>query len=206
MGKYPITRDQYFAIMGKEAYGFYETRRDGIVLTGGDQFPAVDILWGNAQDFCNKLSEKTDKNFELPSNEEWEYACRAGTKTKFHFGDVTARDVASGGDRTVVVGSFPANDFGLYDMHSNVSEWCRDTWDESYHPRPMYNVGHRDGTAHLMRGGSGMDSSDIWVWTPACGGDVDNLGFRVIYSLNRVEQAPNNHSKFGNLNVALPIA
>jgi formylglycine-generating enzyme required for sulfatase activity len=117
----------------------------------GDDLPAETISWEDAVEFCDRLSKKTGRSYRLPSEDEWEYACRAGTTTQFHYGEtITAELVNYDGlypygsapkglnrERTVKVGSLgTANLFGLYDMHGNVSEWCMDPWHENYNSAP----------------------------------------------------------------------
>ena len=130
MGKYPVTQAQYQAIMGTNPSYFKGSNR-----------PVECVSLYDAVVFCEKLSQKTGKTYRLPSEAEWEYACRAGTTTPFHFGETITTDLANyngnftyehygqtpkGVDRkqTTEVGSFGvANNFGLYDMHGNVWEW-----------------------------------------------------------------------------------
>ena len=111
------------------------------------------MSWYGAVEFCKRLSQATGKEYKLPSEAEWEYACRAGTTTPFYFGEtITTELVNYNGDytyanaprgeygvRTTPVGSFPPNAFGLYDMHGNVFEWCADTYQETSAGAP--NVG-----------------------------------------------------------------
>ncbi|MDB9306882.1 formylglycine-generating enzyme family protein, partial [Nodularia spumigena CS-591/12] len=113
--------------------------------------------WYDAFEFCKRLSQRTGRDYRLPSEAEWEYACRAGTVTHFHFGDIITSEVANydgnytygnspkGQSRqeTTPVGSFPPNAFGLYDMHGNLWEWCLDTWQSNYEGAP------RDGSAWI---------------------------------------------------------
>ena len=116
----------------------------------GDNRPVEQVSWVDAMEFCHRLSQRTGKNYTLPSEAQWEYACRAGTTTPFHFGPTISAEVANydgnytynQGDRgiyceqTTDVASFPANPWGLYDMHGNVWEWCLDDWHDSYEGAP----------------------------------------------------------------------
>jgi len=116
----------------------------------GDNRPVEQVSWLDAIEFCNRLSQRTGKNYTLPSEAQWEYACRAGTTTPFYFGATISAEVANydgnytynQGDRgiyceqTTDVASFPANPWGLYDMHGNVWEWCLDDWHDSYEGAP----------------------------------------------------------------------
>jgi formylglycine-generating enzyme required for sulfatase activity len=146
MGKSPVTQAQYAAVMsGNPAY-----------FQGGDR-PVETVSWHDAVEFCQKLSELTDRHYRLPSEAEWEYACRAGTNTPFYFGDSIDLAVANyRSQETTVVGSFPANAYGLDDMHGNILEWCADNYHGNYIDAPT------DGSAwsndanptYILRGGS----------------------------------------------------
>jgi len=116
----------------------------------GENRPVERVSWLDAIEFCNRLSQRTGKNYTLPSEAQWEYTCRAGTTTPFHFGPTINTEAANydgnytygQGERgtyreqTTDVASFPANPWGLYDMHGNVWEWCRDEWHDSYEGAP----------------------------------------------------------------------
>ncbi|WP_353931992.1 SUMF1/EgtB/PvdO family nonheme iron enzyme [Okeanomitos corallinicola TIOX110] len=166
MGKYPVTQAQYQTIMGTNPSRFKGSNR-----------PVERVNWNDAVAFCEKLSQKTGNTYRLPSEAEWEYACRAGTTTPFHFGETITTDLANyngngtyGGavkgiyrDETTEVGGFGvANNFGLYDMHGNVWERCQDYWHSNYESAPT------DGSAwlsdgentnkRLLRGGSWFDA------------------------------------------------
>ena len=118
------------------------------------------MSWQDAKDFCDRLSQKTGRKYRLPSEAEWEYACRAETTTPFHFGATLTTDLANYDGSSVYasepkgqyrqattkVGSFPPNAFGLCDMHGNVWEWCEDYWHANYQGAPI------DGTAWLSQG------------------------------------------------------
>jgi len=146
MGKYSITQAQYQEVMGKNPSS-----------SKGDERPVEQVSWQDAVKFCQRLSKQTRKEYRLPTEAEWEYACRAGTTTAFHFGETVTSNLANycsndayvnekKGEyrgRTIPVGSFPPNVFSLYDMHGNVWEWCEDDWHGSYHNAP------KDGTAWL---------------------------------------------------------
>jgi formylglycine-generating enzyme required for sulfatase activity len=140
MGKYPITQSQYLAMMDNNP-SFFK----------GAQLPVEQVVWNNAQAFCQRLSKHSGKQYQLPSEAQWEYACRAGTTTPFYFGDTITPDLVNCDDNpsqasnprqvkyakeTTPVGSFPPNAFGLYDMHGNVAEWCFDEWADSYDDAP----------------------------------------------------------------------
>ncbi|BBD55393.1 hypothetical protein NIES204_27000 [Planktothrix agardhii NIES-204] len=139
MAKYPITQAQWEAIMGDNPSSFKGANR-----------PVNSVTWHEAQEFCQRLSQKIGKIYRLPSEAEWEYACRAQTTSPFHFGETITADLANYDasntyangpkgtyrQQTTDVGSFPPNAFGLYDMHGNVWEWCADPWHENYTGAP----------------------------------------------------------------------
>jgi formylglycine-generating enzyme required for sulfatase activity len=123
----------------------------------GDERPVVNVSWLEAMAFCQRLRLRTGKNYTLPSEAQWEYACRAGTTTAFHFGETISSELANYDasvsyangpkgeyrEQTPKVGLFPANAWGLQDMHGNVWELCLDHWHDSYEGAP------RDGSAWL---------------------------------------------------------
>jgi formylglycine-generating enzyme required for sulfatase activity len=118
--------------------------------TNTDNRPVEQVSWLDAMEFCNRLSQRTGRSYTLPSEAQWEYACRAGTETQFHFGDTISSDLANYNgkyayadgpkgfyrEQTTPVGMFPANTWGLHDMHGNIWEWCLDEWHGNYHGAP----------------------------------------------------------------------
>ncbi|MDJ0899853.1 MAG: formylglycine-generating enzyme family protein [Xenococcus sp. MO_188.B8] len=138
MGKYPITQLQYTQIMGKNPSRFE-----------GNQRPVERVSWSMAVEFCEKLSKQTGREYRLPTESEWEYACRAGTTTKYCFGNTISGNLAnfsSNVGATTSVGRYTPNKLGLYDMHGNVWEWCQDNWHWGYKSSP------NDGRAWLKKG------------------------------------------------------
>jgi formylglycine-generating enzyme required for sulfatase activity len=145
MGKYPVTQAQWKFVASLEQVK-RELKADPSRFKGENR-PIEQVSWFEAVEFCQRLSEYTKRNYRLPSEAEWEYACRAGTTTPFHFGETMTSELANyyaestygagtkGTSRgeTTEVGSFGvANGFGLYDMHGNVYEWCADQWHSNY--------------------------------------------------------------------------
>ena len=167
MGKYPLTQEQYQAIMGDNPSSFKS--KGSTFAPPTNQHPVETVSWNDAVTFCERLSQKTGKTYRLPSEAEWEYACRAGTTTPFYFGEnITPHLVNYNGNypygsapkgeyrqQTTDVGSFPPNAFGLYDMHGNVWEWCLDDWVDNYNNAPIDGsaVTNQNGD-NVLRGGS----------------------------------------------------
>jgi formylglycine-generating enzyme required for sulfatase activity len=118
-------------------------RREGLTLYVStnfedDNLPVEQVSWYEATEFCKRLSTRTGKNYHLPSEAQWEYACRAETQTAYHFGDKVTQELANYSEKTTTtVGQYPANRWGLYDMHGNVWEWCQDFWHENYEDAPQ---------------------------------------------------------------------
>jgi formylglycine-generating enzyme required for sulfatase activity len=150
MGKYEVTQEQYEAVMGKNPSYFK-----------GAKNPVEQVSWNNAADFCRKASQETGEGFRLPTEAEWEYACRAGSTTHFCFGDSDdglgdyAWYAHNSGSQTHPVGEKKPNALGLYDMHGNVSEWCGDWYADKYSAGIAKNPqGPSSGEYRVARGGS----------------------------------------------------
>ncbi len=188
VGKYAVTQGEFSHFVLATGYGdlsirsvlennwFGKDRRD---LVGWlDARPVVSVSWQNAQAYIKWLSEMTGKMYRLLSESEWEYAARAGTTGPFYFGDTISPDQANydgsynygSGSKgvframRVAVGSFPGNDFGLYDMHGNVLEWVEDCWHENYLGAPSDESAWTTGgncSKRVLRGGS-------WYAEPQC--------------------------------------
>ncbi len=191
MGTTEVTKAQYRAIM------------DTKLSRKGKDNPVRLVSWDDAVEFCRKLSEKEGRTYLLPTEAEWEYACRAGTTTPFYTGETISTSQANyNGNQVygsgtkgiyrktrIAVASFPPNAFGLYDMHGNVYEWCQDWHGENYYAvSPTSDPqGPSSGKYRVVRGGS-------WLWGPgssrsACrSGNTPssrsgNGGFRVLLDL-----------------------
>jgi len=165
MAVYAITFDEYDRFCDS-------TKRDkpGDENWGRGNRPVINVSWHDAQAYCTWLTEQTGRRYRLPSEAEWEYACRAGTTTPFHFGErITTEQANFNGnytyngsatgeyrEKTMPAGSFPPNAFGLYDMHGNVWEWCQDTWHNSYDGAPTDGFAWEggEGLSRVLRGGS----------------------------------------------------
>ena len=150
MGKYEVTQEQWEAVMGKNPS---EEK--------GGKLPVTDVSWEDCQEFIKKLNAKTNGGYRLPTESEWEYACRAGTTTAYSFGDkITPKDANyydSNIGKPVAVGSYKPNAFGLYDMHGNALEWCED-WYGDYPAGAVTDPkGPAKGKYRVLRGGSFND-------------------------------------------------
>ncbi|MBE9216416.1 SUMF1/EgtB/PvdO family nonheme iron enzyme [Plectonema cf. radiosum LEGE 06105] len=175
MGKYPVTQTQWKAVASLPQVN--RCLNPNPSKFKGANLPVENVSWYEVQEFCARLREKTGREYRLPSEAEWEYACRAGTSTPFHFGkSLNAQLVNCNIDnyhpieaigkhykQTTPVGSFAvANDFGLYDMHGQVWEWCADSWHKNYYDAPTDGtVWEFGGDIHrrVLRGGS-------WSFSP----------------------------------------
>lgn len=158
MGRYPVTQAQWRVVAGY--------KREAIDLEPdpsrfkGDDRPVERVSWHQATEFCQRLSERTGKNYHLPSEAQWEYACRAETTTAYHFGPQLTSELANYGrrvGRTTGVGSYPPNRWGFHDMHGNVREWCADYWHNAYKGAPVDGsawIEGGDSNLRVVRGGS----------------------------------------------------
>jgi len=213
LGKYPITQAQWRAVAALPQIN-RQLEPDPSTFKG-DKLPIEQVSWHDAVEFCDRLSSHTGRDYRLPTEAEWEYACRAGTTTPFHFGETITTDLANydGTDdpdgkwsgtygqgpkgecrkETTPVDHFAiANAFGVCDMHGNVWEWCQDHWHDSYEGAPTDGsawLSENENDYRVIRGGS-------WLTNPrncrsACRyyNTPDNrdlnLGFRVVCSAPR---------------------
>ncbi|MFM6549654.1 MAG: formylglycine-generating enzyme family protein [Dolichospermum sp.] len=199
MGKYPITQAQWRTVA--ELPQVNQKLQPNPSRFEGANRPVEQVSWYEAVEFCARLSRIENKVYRLPTEAEWEYACRAGTTTPLYFGDRITTELANydgnytygdglkGVHRkgTTDVGFFPPNLFGLHDMHGNVWEWCQDDWHDNYEGAPI------DGSAWIsltnrtvLRGGSWnyypvLCRSASRNWNNAVV-DYNNFGFRVVCS------------------------
>ena len=190
LGKYPVTQEQWQALMGPTTGRFR-----------GPRLPVSNVSWHDANAFCRRLAARTRRPYALPSEAQWEYACRANTATPFAFGETLTTDLANyNGLFTYLqeppglyrheitpVGSFAPNAFGLYDLHGQLWEWCADTWHPDYAGAPVdgsaWTIGGHPAQ-RVARGGSWHDGPDVCrsavrLKALAAAGD-ELMGFRVM--------------------------
>ncbi|MBE9109851.1 formylglycine-generating enzyme family protein [Nodosilinea sp. LEGE 07298] len=198
IGRYPVTQALWRIVAG------YAQEDKDLELNPsrfkGDDLPVEQVNWHDATEFCQRLSAKTSKNYHLPSEAEWEYACRAETTTAYYFGDQLTDEVANYHNkvgRTTPVGQYLANRWGLHDMHGNVWEWCQDHWHSNYKGAPTNGSAWLEGgdsDLRILRGGS-------WLFNPwYCRSAYRNnagpgfryylSGFRVVCAVPRDLQPP----------------
>ncbi|MDV3351970.1 formylglycine-generating enzyme family protein [Leptothoe sp. LEGE 181152] len=176
MSKYPITQEQWYAVSLLD-----DVERALIPYPSHfkeDNLPVENVSWYDAIEFCQRLSRFSGKKYCLPSEAEWEYACRAGTTTPFYFGETIAADHANYNglyvygqgkkgvyrEKTTPVDLFLPNSFGLHDMYGNIWEWCQDYWHENYINAPKNNLPWLQGGSpkyRVLRGG-------CWYGLPEC--------------------------------------
>jgi len=190
MGVTEVTQSQWRAVMGSEPW---KGEKD---IKEGDENAASYVSWDDTTTFCAKLSQKTGRTIRLPTEAEWEYACRAGNRTRYGFGDDESKlgDYAWSLNNAANIGEEYAhpvrqkkpNAWGLYDMHGNVSEWCGDWYDKAYYAAGGNTVdptGPASGTFRVLRGGSFI--SNVWNCRSASryrdtpGSWIKDQGFRV---------------------------
>jgi formylglycine-generating enzyme required for sulfatase activity len=151
------TQEQYAAIAGKNPSWFQKGEGGADKVQGKDtaKFPVEKVSWGEALEFCVNSGIR---GVRIPTEAEWEYACKAGTNTLYSFGNAITLKQANFNDelhRTEKVGSYPANNFGLFDMHGNVLEWCWDGYRADYEKLPSINpVEERSNGRRILKGGS----------------------------------------------------
>ena len=209
MAKYPVTQAQWRIVAGWEAVN--RELKVAPASFKGDKRPVEQVSWEEAVEFCDRLTTHTQRHYRLPTEAEWEYACRGGTTTPFHFGETITTDIAnyrgtdyeskgwSGSygagpkgeyrEETTPVDHFGiANAFGLCDLHGNVWEWCADHWHENYEGAPTDGRGWIEGDSsyRVYRGGSWGDDPrycrSAYRLRVTPDLTIDDLGFRVVCS------------------------
>lgn len=202
LGKYPVTQAQWRTVAK-----FPQINRElkpNPSYFKGDNRPAECVSWLDAIEFCDRLTKHTGKKYRLPSEAEWEYACRANTQTPFAYGDTLTSELADYASiyayasetgipyrqATTNVGSFLPNAFGVYDLHGNVREWCADPWHENYSGAPSNGKTWNQGGNkewRTLRGGSWANKPSHCRSAHRSGYPADSLnraiGFRVAMSL-----------------------
>jgi formylglycine-generating enzyme required for sulfatase activity len=206
MGRTPVTQAQWRTVArwepkeGEKPWGM-ELDPDPSRFKGANR-PVENVDWGQAREFCRRLRQRTGKNYHLPSEARWEYACRADTTTPFHCGATLTTELANYDGtyiyrdgpkgryrrKTVEVASFPANAWGLHDMHGNVWEWCADHWYDTYNgaPKdgsPWIDEKPKNEGRRLLRGGSWFYYPEVcrsaYRFNVRPGYRRFNVGFRV---------------------------
>ena len=152
MGRYAVTFEQYDRFA--KATG---RKLPGACGWGRRSRPIMKVSWFDATTYAQWLNDITGEDFRLPTEAEWEYACRAGTKTDYSFGEKITKEQANfdrSNNRTMPVGSYQPNPFGLYEMHGNVWEWCADWYDRYPTGKVKDPMGPDNGKYRVLRGGS----------------------------------------------------
>ena len=205
-GMHQVTQEEYERVMGTNPSYFSAGGGGRDRVSGMDtrRFPVERVSWNDAVEFCRRLSAlpaecSASRKYRLPTEAEWEYACRAGTTTAFHFGSVlNGRQANCDGNnpygtsekgpylrRTTTVGSYSGNGFGLYDMHGNVWDWCADWFDEKHYANSPVDdpPGPASGSSRVLRGGSWDDYARHCrsAFRDRCAPDIrlNRLGFRL---------------------------
>jgi len=215
LGVHEVTQGEFAAILGERERAVF-SRDNG----GAEDHPMEDVYWKDVVDFCDKLTahpeeKKAGRLYRLPSEAEWEYACRAGTTTAFSLGDSISSTQANFNGKysygtaergpyirkTAKVGSYPPNGFGLYDMHGNVSEWCADFYDKNYYrdspledplgpPLGVLSTDY-DRFYLVIRGGSWLDDArgcrSAYRYRAMPGNRYRLIGFRVVCEIEDAE-------------------
>ena len=211
MGQYPVTQEEWSIVASYDKVN-RDLEPDPPRFKGA-RLPVERASWDDAVEFCQRLSNYTKQSYRLPSEAEWEYACRAGTSGRYSFGanitwdqvncriektktvdgilGIGRREVVEkeAREQTTAVGAFSANDFGLFDMHGNVLEWCLDHWHENYEGAPTDGSAWLENTPQsnnrrVIRGGSWNDfpgycrSACRYHGSPEGRGNL--IGFRVV--------------------------
>jgi formylglycine-generating enzyme required for sulfatase activity len=203
MGKYPVTQQQWrvVAALPKDKI---DLKSDPSYFKG-DNLPVECVSWNDAQEFCARLSQMANKTYRLPTEAEWEYACRGGTTTPFYCGETISTDLANYDgnytygqgqkgeyrEKTTKVGIFPANPFGLYDMCGNVWEWCEDGWHKNYINAPIDGSAWTSlGSTVVLRGGSWINNPLLCRSAARFNFNRDahgsSIGFRVVCVVGRI--------------------
>ncbi len=182
IGKYEVTQGLWYAVMSSNPAWFEK----------GGKYPVERVTWDDVQQFIQKLNSMTGKHYRLPTEAEWEYACRSGGKKEKYCGGGNINNLAwheeNSVDTTHPVGTKTPNGLGIYDMSGNVQEWCQDWFDEDYYPNsPEKNPAGPSIGENRSRRGGGYDYS-VTLLRPTSRYQfrptdrMDNLGFRLVLS------------------------
>lgn len=208
IGKYPVTQAQWKAIASNQDLKVDHELEIEPSHFIGDKHPVERVSWDDAIEFCQRLSKLTNHKYKLPSESQWEYACRGISIGKvnikewnekyhqpFHFGETITTNLANYNGifssgifrrKTTPVGTFPPNAFGLYDMHGNVWEWCEDDWHPDYHDISTNDMAwlSEDSIYKILRGGSWNNNPNTCRSAYRRGGKpestISSFGFRVV--------------------------
>jgi formylglycine-generating enzyme required for sulfatase activity len=206
MGKFPVTQSQWKAVTALPKVKI-DLNPEPSKFKGANR-PVECVSWDDAVEFCARLSKMTGKIYRLPSEAEWEYACRAGRTTPFYFGETITTDLANYNgnytyasslkgeyrQETTDVGKFPTNAFGLFDMCGNIWEWCQDEWHKNYDDAPVDGSAwlvENDNKYRLLRGGAWGNNPRYCRsanrFRSARDDRDDGVSFRVVAVQNRTE-------------------
>lgn len=188
IGKYEVTQEQWYAVMNKNPSKFK-----------GKRNPVDRVSWLDVQEFIKELNEREKTHvYRLPTEAEWEYACRADTTTLYYFGDeveqlpVYAWLHKNSDHRSHPVGQLEPNTWGLYDMLGNVWEWCQDAYDRDYYrdSPPLDPLGPALGNCRVLRGGSWISITPYRLrccfrFFYTCSGRLPNVGFRLVRTIEK---------------------
>lgn len=185
IGRTPVTQRHWMQVMGTNPSRFF-----------GDALPVDNVAWSGAAEFCARMSRREGVEYRLPTEAEWEFACRAGTRSAFAFSNDRILDLANVAPqgraapgptcRTSVVRHYPANAWGIFDMHGNVWEWCSDFYGEYDPTHASDPIGPARGTYRVVRGGAwfiGADwarSASRFAAVPDRPVELGASGFRVV--------------------------
>jgi formylglycine-generating enzyme required for sulfatase activity len=211
LGMYEVTQGEFEAVLHANPSSFQKSGllQDPAETIDQSRLPVDNVTWNRAVEFCRELSEtaaekEAGRVYRLPTEAEWEYACRAGTTTPFHYGDALSSTQANFNgaypfgkadkgpflNRTQIIGSYAPNAFGLYDMHGNLFEWCADRFDRDYYRRSPENDprGPESGSYRVIRGGDwysdARDCRSAFRYADVPEGRFYALGFRVVCDLS----------------------
>ncbi len=204
MGKYQVTQAQWQVVASLDPVN--RKLNPDPSRFKGKNLPVERVSWYDASEFCDRLSRQTVRSYRLPSEAEWEYACRAGTTTPFHFGETITSELANYNGEVIYsvgakgnyrgkptdVGSFGvANAFGLYDMHGLVWEWCADHRHDNYEAAPIDGSAwliESDNPFRVLRGGSWKNNPEncrsAYRYRDHADADNEIIGFRVVCGLS----------------------